>query len=281
MRSYLRGIISLLFLYCSIASSHSYDLQKNLKANETPKELQNVGIEEKLGVHIPGELSFRDEQGKTVLLSDYLNKGRPVILSLVYFGCDNLCNFHLNGLSDAFKKLKAKMGDDYEVVSVSIDDKETPPLAQNKKNNYLKSLGSVGNANGWHFLTGDKAAIDNLAKQVGFKFKWNDETKQWAHASAAIILTPEGKVSRYLHGVLFEPKTLSLAITESSKFKISNLVDSFVLLCFRYDPHQSKYTVAVTNIMKIGGAATIAVMIFILGNFWFRQRYSLLNQGDS
>lgn len=252
-----------------------------LKANETPKELVDIGITEQLGKSLDQTLQFVDETGKTVTLSDYFISGKPVVLSLVYFGCANLCNFHLNGMVDALKSTKELPGKDFEFVTVSIDEKESVGLALEKKQAYLKSLGKPEAANGWHFLTGKKEVIASLTQIVGFKYRWDEESKQWAHASAAIIVNPDGKISRYLHGVYFEPRTLSLAITEASKFQISKIVDTFVLYCFKYDPKRSAYTMYASNLMKVGGLFVMGILFFILGKFWIRQRYILLKQGES
>lgn len=251
-----------------------------VKANETPAELKDVGISEKLGENLDLSIPFKDENGKAVVLSDYFSKSRPVILSLVYFACPNLCNYHLNGLTDGLKLASEVPGKDYEVVAISFDENDKIETAKAKKEAYLKQLGKVGAENSFHFLTGNKTSIEKISSLVGFKFKWNEEEKQWAHASAAIFITPEGKISRYLHGVFFDPGTLRLAITESSQLKISNIINTFVLYCFQYDPKKSRYIIAASNIMKIGGTITLGILIFVLSRFWRRQRRTLLNQGE-
>lgn len=258
-----------------------YDVNDiKLKANETPAELKDVGIDEHLGEKLDLDLELIDENGSPVRLGDYFRKSEPVILSLVYYGCANLCNYHLNGLTDALKQIKEFPGKDFSIVTVSFDEKDTSAMSKGKKAAYLKQLNKPGAETAWHFLTASKANIDKIAKNVGFKFKWNENEKQWAHASAAILVTPEGKISRYLHGVFFEPKTLSLAITESSQFKISNIINTFVLYCFKYDPQKSRYVVAAATIMKGGGLIVMGILFFILSKFWIRQRRTFLNQGE-
>jgi protein SCO1 len=269
--------------FCASVGFADYDTSNNnlkLKADETPAELKDVGISEKLGEAIDMSLPFVNEEGKAVRLGDYFTTSRPVILSLVYYGCGNLCNYHLNGLVDGLKAAKEEPGKDYEVVAISFDDKDTPAIATKKKSAYMKQLGRVGAENSFHFLTGDKASLTKISSAIGFKYKWNESEKQWAHASAAVFVTPEGKISRYLHGVFFDPGTLKLAITESSQLKISNIINTFVLYCFKYDPQKSRYIIAAANIMKVGGLITMGILFYFLSKFWRRQRSTLLNQGE-
>jgi len=254
-------------------SAQAYDTKKvELKASEKPKELANVGITERLDHRLNTDIDLIDESGKTVKLSQYFVEGRPVILSLVYFGCSNLCNFHLNGVAEALQKISEKAGRDYEFVAISFDEKETPEIALKKKKSYVEAFSAPGAQEGWHFLTGKKQDVLALAKQVGFKYQWSEETKEWAHASAAIMITPEKKIARYLHGVFFEPKTMSLALTEASHLKISNIVSNFMLFCFKYDPKKSKYTIYAFNIMRAGAGLTVLLMALFFGGFWIKQR---------
>ncbi|OQW50585.1 MAG: hypothetical protein A4S09_01980 [Proteobacteria bacterium SG_bin7] len=265
----------------SAVSYADYNVNEvKVKANETPAELKDVGIAERLGEKLDLNIPFKDERGKDVLIGDYFQKSRPIILSLVYFGCPNLCNYHLDGLTNGLKEASEIPGKDYEVVAISFDENDKTEMALAKKNSYLKQLGRVGAENSFHFLTGDKNSIEKIASLIGFKFKWNEVEKQWAHASAAVFITPEGKISRYLHGVFFDPGSLKLAIAESSKLKISNIINTFVLYCFQYDPKKSRYIVAASNIMKVGGIITLGILSFVLVRFWRRQRRTLLNQGE-
>ena len=240
--------------------------------NEMPKQLENVGITEQLGSTIDPTIPFKDERGNDVTIGTYLGKNKPVLISLAYYNCPGLCNFHLNGMVDALKEVPLKMGKDFEYVVVSFDEKEKPELASQKKQSYLRSYGDTGASDGWHFLTGSAASIAALTKQVGFKFKWDEETKEFAHASAAIMLSPEGKISRYLHGIHFEPKTVRLGLLEASDGTVGTIVDRFLLYCFHYDPKQNKYAVAAMSVMRIAGAATVLILALFIAPYWLRQR---------
>lgn len=241
-------------------------------ANETPKELAGVGIDEHLGEKVDLDLAFKNENGESVTLRSYMKDGKPVLLSLAYFSCPSLCNFHLNGLLDAFKKIPAPLGQEFHAVVVSIEPKETPQLARDKKATYLKSYGRPEGEKGWHFLTGDAASITKLAKQVGFNYRWDEEQQQYAHASAATVLTPEGTISRYLYGIIFDPKTVRLSMIEASDGKVGTVMDRLVLYCFHFDSKASKYSLAAFNVMRAGGVAIIVILAIFLAPFWFRSR---------
>lgn len=242
-------------------------------AGEQAKELQGVGIDEKIGSNIDLNLTFKDENGETVTLAKYISGSHiPVIISPVYYSCPGLCNFHLNGLTDALKLMDWSVGDKFKVVAISFDSKETPDLALKKKASYMKVYDRAGTEGGWSFLTGDEANIKAFTSAVGFKFKWNEEAKEWAHASAAIVVTPDGRISRYLPGIMFDPKDVKLAINEASNGKMGTFVDNLVLYCFQYNPHQSKYTLYAFNIMKLGGALMVLVLALWLLPIWVRSR---------
>jgi protein SCO1/2 len=234
-------------------------------ANEVPEELKGVGIEEKLGNQLDLSLSVTDESGQKLPLSTYFSKHKPVILSPVYFSCPGLCNFHLNGLVDALKRVDWSPGDQFEIIALSFDPKETPEVAQKKKQNYMTSYGRVGTEKGWHFLTADEQTVKKITEAVGFYYKWNEKDSQWAHASAAIMISPEGKVARYLHGIMFEPRDVKLALNEAADGKVGGIVDTAMLYCFKYDNHQSKYGLQVFQLMKLAGAITILALGLWLG----------------
>lgn len=243
--------------------------------SEPVPELQDVGIDHKIGQTIPLDLEFKNEEGQVVKLGQFLAPGKPLIISPVYYGCHSLCNYHLNGLTEGLKGLDWNAGEKFEVLAISFDDREGPELAKAKKESYMNFYDRPKASGGWHFLTGDIKAIGAITSAVGFKFKWNQEMNEWAHPSAAIIVSPEGKITRYLPGVYFKPQDIKLALNESVDGKLGTFVDRMVLFCFRYDEHQSKYSPFVTNIMKLGGGLMILVLAAWLIPFWLRSRRQL------
>jgi protein SCO1 len=237
-----------------------------------PKELDGVGIVEHRDSYIPLDLKFTDETGRDVALGDYFGKDRPVILTLVYYSCPMLCTLVLNGLVDALKQIDMVPGKDFEIVSVSFDPTETPTLAKFKKQNYLNDYGKPEAAAGWHFLVGQPEPIRQLTGAVGFGYKWNEEQKQYAHQAAIYVLTPDGRLSRYLYGVMYDPRTLKLSLLEAGKGKIGSALDQIVLYCFHYDASSGKYAIAATRIMQLGGFLTIVILGSVLSTFWVRER---------
>lgn len=228
--------------------------------------LKKVGIEQKLGGQIPLDLSFRDESGREVKLGEYFKDGKPVVLTLVYYECPMLCNQVLNGVVGTLQALSFTPGKEFEVVTVSFDPREGPDLAAAKKETYLKRFGRAGAERGWHFLTGDKDSIDRLAQSVGFHYVWDEQSKQFAHASAIMVATPEGRLSHYLYGIEYSPKDLRLALVESSKGKIGSPVDELILYCYHYDPTTGKFA-PVMALLRAAGVLTVfglAALIFFL-----------------
>ncbi len=238
-------------------------------------DLQGVGIDQKIGSNLPLDLEFKNENGEIVKLGQFLAPGKPIIVSPVYYGCRSLCNYHLNGLTEGLKGMEWNAGEKFEVLAISFDDHEGPELAKGKKESYMKLYDRPEAEKGWHFLTGDLKAIGALTSAVGFKFRWNKEMGEWAHPSAAIVVSPEGKITRYLPGVYFKPQDIKLALNESVDGKLGTFVDRMVLFCFRYDEHQSKYSPFVSNIMKLGGGLMILALAIWLIPFWLRTRRRL------
>lgn len=233
-------------------------------ANLRPPGLKNVGIEQHLNEQIPPELTFRDETGKAVRLGDYFGK-RPMILNLVYYQCPMLCGEVLSGLESALRVLKFDVGKEFDVLTVSFDPRETPEMASAKKAEFLKRYGRPGAAEGWHFLTGPQASIDALTKAAGFQYEYDAKSGQFAHATAIMVLTPEGKIAQYYYGVEFAPKDLRLGLVQASQNKIGNLVDDVLLYCYHYNPDTGKYDTIVSRVLKLAAGATI----LILGTFLF------------
>lgn len=227
-----------------------------------PKALNGVGIDQKLNEPLPLDLVFKDENGQSVKLGNYFGK-KPVVLSLVYYQCPMLCNQVLNGMVTAFKVMAFQPGEEFEVVTVSFDPRETAALAAAKKNtyvNYLPEARRSGAARGWHFLTGDEASIKRLTDAVGFRYHFDEATNQFAHASAIYVATPQGKLARYFYGIEYAPRDLRLGLIEAADNKIGSPVDQLLLYCFHYDPATGKYGAVVMNMMQLGGGFTLIAM---------------------
>jgi protein SCO1/2 len=236
----------------------------NPTAQANPDDLKNVGIDQRLDQQVPLELLFKDETGKTVKLGDYFQSGRPVILNLVYYTCPMLCGEELAGLSSALGVLRFMPGNEYEVVTVSINPDETPEVAGQKKKIFVdrmnERLEKKSDGSGWHFLTGQQAEIQQLADAVGFHYKRDARTGQFIHSAAIMIVTPQGKLAQYYYGVEYSPKDLRLGLIEASRNKIGNLVDQIQLYCFHYDPTSGRYGATITSILRLGGAATVLLL---------------------
>ncbi|MNS74213.1 hypothetical protein D3C72_1076810 [compost metagenome] len=246
-----------------------------MTANEKPAELEGVGIDQHPGDKLDLSLKVKDDNGNEVTLGSFFDGKTPVILSPVYFSCPGLCNFHLNGLTDALKLMDPKWSigaGKFKVLSISFDSKEGPDLAAKKKATYMKLYDRPNTEGSWHFLSADEATVQAITKALGFKFRWDEQAKEWAHASAAIVISPQGVISRYLPGIMFSPQDIKFALIEASEGKIGSVVDSLVLYCFKYDPHQSKYTLVAFNVMKVGGALMVLVLALWLLPVWIRAR---------
>ena len=231
--------------------------------------LKKVDIEQRLNNQIPLDLRFRDEAGREVRLGEFFKEGKPVALTLVYYECPMLCNQVLNGAVGAFQALSFTPGKEFEVVTVSFDPREGPELAAKKKDAYLKRYKREGAEAGWHFLTGDKASIDALAESVGFHYVWDEQSQQFAHASAIMVATPAGRLSHYFYGIDYSPKDLRLALVEASEGKIGSPVDSLILFCYHYDPAAGRFA-PVMGVLRVAGVLTVAGVIALL--FYLRRK---------
>lgn len=270
-----QGLSFLFLLALSLGAGATPEGKSLPLSHELPKQLEGVGITEKLGGKINLDLEFTHDKGHKIALREVFNKQKPVILTVVYYDCPSLCNLHLNGLTTALRRIKWKAGNQYELVAVSMDHKEGYKLASLKKKNYMKAMGLVKGSDGfdgWHFLTGTKENIKALTDQLGFYFKWNDRKKEFSHASAAVILTSDGEISRYIHGVEFVPQTIEFSFLEASKGKIGNIIDQIVLYCFQFDPTKNKYTIYAFNIMRIAAGLMILLMALFLIPNWLKAR---------
>ena len=235
--------------------------QTGIVASNVPPEFKSVTFAQRLNEQMPLDTVLKDESGRSVTFGDYFGK-KPVLLSFVYYQCPMLCPQTLNGISSALKVLPFTPGKDFEVVLVSFDPKDTPEAANAKKRAHLLHWNRPDTAEGWHFLTGDEAAIRRLTSAAGFSYQWDEKTGQFAHVSGVLTLTPEGRLSRYFYGVEYSPKELRLALVESGKGRIGSAVEELLLYCFQYDPTTGRYGWVVMNLVRLGGVLTVA---FLLG----------------
>lgn len=257
-----RALVAVMLL---AASAWGQGMSKGIMsppANVRPPRLENVGIEQRLDSQVPPDLAFRDETGRAVKLGDYFGR-KPLILNLVYYNCTMLCGEALAGLSSAMRLVKFDVGKEFEVITVSFDPREAPEIAAAKKKDYVKRYGRSGADVGWHFLTGPAESVNALTKAVGFQYQYDPKINQFAHATAIMVLTPQGRISRYFYGVDFPPKDLRMGLVEASQGRIGNPIDAVLLYCYHYDPATGKYGAVIANILRLAAAATI----LILGGF--------------
>jgi protein SCO1 len=237
-------------------------------AAELPAILNGVGFDQRLNEQVPLDIPFSDEDGRRVQLGDYF-RSKPVILVLAYYQCPRLCTLVLNGLVQGMLEMPFSAGQEFEVVTVSFDPRETPELAATKKESYITRYGRPGAAAGWHFLTGSEESIRRLTAAVGFRYRFDPGQKQFLHASGITVLTPTGKISRYLYDIRYSGRDLRLALVEASQNKIGTPVDAILLYCFHYDPTLGKYSASVMKLVRVVGVLT---MLTILGFVWFLTR---------
>ena len=256
----LPGFVLLVILFFGISAS-AQPTQQQIAAR--------AGLEQKLNAQVPLDAVFRDEHGTARSLGSFFH-GKPVILALAYYECPNLCTLVLNGVLQTADELKFDAGNEYEIVVVSFDARERPALAAAKKQIYIQRYGRAGGRDGWHFLTGDKEAIARLAESVGYRFAYDETTRQFAHPSAIMILTPAGKVARYFPGIEYPPRDVRLALIEAARGRVGSLADRVFLLCFHYNPATGKYGLLISRVMQIAGLGTAALLA--LSIIWMLRR---------
>ncbi len=239
---------------------------------DTPAELQGVGIEDRPNAAIPLQLTFRDEEDREVALGRYFTPDKPVILNLVYFNCPMLCNVFLDGFTSTLRGLAWTPGDQFEIVTVSIDPRDDAEGALAKRTRYIEELGRTEAVDGWHFLTGSEEQIAALAEALGFTYRWNEERSEYMHSAGLFIATPDGRLSRTLYGVAFEPQTVRLSLVEASDGKIGSAVDQMILFCYAYDHTEGRYGPAAMKLMRAFGAVTVVVLGTLLAIFWKAER---------
>lgn len=237
---------------------------------ETPaayNPFPGVGYDQRLDAQVPLDSTFVDEAGKTVPLSSYFADGKPAVLVMAYYDCPMLCTLVLNGLVKALRTLSLSVGADFKVLTVSFDSRETPQLAAAKKQIYLQAYNRAGADQGWHFLTGTEEAIRQLTQAIGFRYEYDQKSDQFAHASGLVILTPQGKISKYFYGIEYSARDLRLGLVEASEGKIGSLIDQVLLLCFHYDPAGAKYSLLIMRVVQVTGLG----ILLLLGTYIFFQ----------
>ena len=251
-------------------AQYMHEPREALTNNTAVPILQQVGIDQHIGQQLPLDLVFRDESSQRVSLRRYFGQ-RPVLLTLVYFQCPMLCSEVLNSVVSSLLPLKLNVGRDFNVLTVSFDPRDKPADATQKRAMYLRRYGRQEADKGWHFLTGETPAIEALTKAVGFRYAWDPKIQQYAHASGVMVLTPDGRLSRYFYGIEYPPGDLRLALVESSEGKLGNAVDQVILYCYHYDPATGKYGAVVTNMLRLGGGLTLLIVGGFLAVAWRRE----------
>lgn len=251
--------------FSSLALAYDTENPTKYDIEREQAKMEGVGIDfAKKGTSLDLNLPFTNEAGETKSLGSFFNLDKPVILSMVYYMCPSLCSLHMNGVTAAFKDLDLKAGTDFQWVTVSMEPKETHELAAEKKESYIEAFNKKDEARkGWNFLVGNPSSVKELTEQLGFSYKWDEETSQYAHSSALYILGTDGKISQIISGVDFDPQTLKLSIIEASQGKVGSFIDRALMMCFQFNPKKNKYTIYAYNVMKIGGLITL----FLLGVF--------------
>jgi protein SCO1/2 len=259
-------------LLCLVISGTGMTWAQAGEAATRPAQLLDVGIDQRLNAQVPLDLPFRDEEGRTVKLADFFGK-KPVILSLVYYACPMLCTTAENGLLEAVKQLKFDAGKEFEILTVSFDPNDKPMNARAKKSVYVGLYGRPGGAQGWHFLTGDQESIRRLTEAVGFHYTYDESSREFAHATGIMVITPTGRISHYFYGIQYPAGDLRLALVEASNNTIGNPVDAVLLFCSHYDPAIGKYGFVISRVLQLAGLATVvSIATLLLVMFWTERR---------
>lgn len=240
---------------------------------DDPEALRGIDVEEHLNEFIPLDLEYTADDGRPVKLKKYFIDDRPVILIMGYYSCPMLCNLIMNGFSEGVRQLAWLPGKEFQIVSVSIDPSETELLASAKKANYIKVIGKPGIDKGWDFLTGPEDRSRALAEAVGFKYYFDEDQDMYAHPAVLVVLTGDGRISRYLYGIEYKERDLRLALVEASEGRIGSTLDKIILYCFHYDPDAGSYVIFAENIMRLGGAITLILLAILLISLWLKERH--------
>jgi protein SCO1 len=247
--------------------------------NTRPAALREVAFEQRLNEQIPLDLNFRDETGAAVDLHRYFGR-KPVILNFVYYKCRDLCPLLLDGMVRTLRALSFSAGNEFDVLTVSFDPSDNAALAAAKKQDFIRRYARPGTEAGWHFLTGEHAAIDKLTRAAGFRYQYDEQTGEFGHATGLVLLTPAGKISRYYYGIEFSPRDLRLGLIEAAEERIGSPIDQLLLFCYHYDPVTGKYGLLVSNVIKLGGGLTVLLLGgFILVMLWRERSHAAAGRG--
>ena len=245
-----------------------------MTASEMPAQLKEVTFRQRLNETLPLDATFRDETGRTVNLGDYFGR-KPVVLAFVYLQCPMLCTQVMNGISSSLKAVPFAPGKDFDVVLISFDPRDTPAVAAEKKRAHMEYWDAEHTSGAWHFLTGDEPTIARVTSAAGFNYSWDEATGQFAHVSGVLVVTPDGRLSRYFYGVEYSPKELRMALVESGEGRIGSAIDELLLYCYHYDPAAGRYGVVVMNLVRLGGVVTVAMIVGFILLMWRRDHSRL------
>jgi protein SCO1/2 len=281
MRSSLVTLVLLLHAVPAAAQLGPNGPPAEVVENKLPRDLEGIGIDERVGATIPADLHFLDHTGRDVRLGDYFKDGKPVMLVLAYYECPMLCTVVLNGVLDGLRELPFDVGAGFRVVTVSFDPRDDVNAAARKRDTYVNAYGKPIPDKGWDFLVmrpGDPASVKALADAVGFHYQWHADSKQFAHAAGAFVFTPSGQLARTLNGIRFPAMNLRLTLVEASEGKLGGPWDKVLLFCYHYDPNAKGYTLVAARIMRFGGLLMVVVLAVVLGRFWRRERRRARNE---
>jgi protein SCO1 len=261
------------------ARSHD-DKTAPIAAHNQPEILKNVGIQQKLGTQLPLKTTLRDETGGSVSLQSYLS-GKPALLVFSYFECPMLCPLVLEGVVRSLKPLSLDVGREFDVLVVSIDDRDGPEAARKKKTEVVNRYARVGGAVGWHFLTGERSAIEELTGSAGFIYAWDETSQQYVHASGIFILTPSGEISRVLYGIDYAPRDVRLSLVEAAGGTIGSAIDRLLLYCYHYNPLTGKYGLVIMSTLRIAGLSTVLAISGFIITMLRRERRASHRQAEA
>lgn len=234
-----------------------------------PERLEGITVDERLDARVPLDLAFTDEQGQPILLRELFDGTHPVVITLNYSGCPMLCSLQLDGFARSLAQVDWSAGQEFRVVTISLDPTETPATAAQTQRKYLSKYGREGADRGWRFLTGSERNVRALADAIGFRYAYNEARDEWVHPAAITLVTPDGRVGRYLYGIEYHPRTLRLSLAEVSEGKVGSTVDRLILYCFHYDEREGRYAPMARNLMRLGGGLAVLVLGAMLGAFWW------------